>query len=406
MSGPGGWVRVRRIEGAPVVAVRVALAGGARLEPAPSVALLTGRLLAEGTRRRDYRELALAAESRGASLVSWGGYESIGVAVDALAADWRRALELAAELLFEPAFPEERLSLLVRQAGAELESLADQADLATARAFSAQVYGGHARGRPLQGSEESLAALDVAACRAFHAASLATGGAVVVAGAIDEAEVGAAAETIFAGLAPLGPPPDARVAPPAPAARRREVVTRARDQAHLFVGQMTVPRHDPDHPALELAGVVLGAGAGLTGRIPRRVREEEGLAYTTTAEAVAGASRDPGRLFAYVGTSPETAARAEAAVVEELTSFAAEGPSEREVEDARAYLLGREPFRRETARQWADLAAQAALVALPLDDEAARRAELVRPGAADVAAALRRHVDVTRLDVTLGLPGG
>lgn len=406
MSGAGGRVRVRRIEGAPVVAVRVALAGGARLEPAPSVALLTGRMLAEGTVRRGYRELALAAESRGASLVSWGGYESIGVAVDALAADWRRALELAAELLFEPAFPEERMALLVRQAGAELESLADQADLATARAFSAQVYGEHARGRPLQGSEESLAALDVAACRGFHAASLATGGAVVVAGAIDEVEVGAAAEAIFAGLAPLGPPPAARVAPPAPAARRREVTTRARDQAHLFVGQLTVPRHDPDHPALELAGVVLGAGAGLTGRIPQRVREEEGLAYTTTAEAVAGASRDPGRLFAYVGTSPETAARAEAAVVEELTRFAVEGPSEREVEDARAYLLGREPFRRETARQWADLAAQAALVALPLDVEAARRAELVRPGPAEVAEALRRHVDVSRLDVTLGLPAG
>jgi len=396
MSGERARVRVRRIEGAPVVAVRVALAGGARVEPAPSVALLTGRMLAEGSVRRDYRELALAAESRGASLASWGGYESVGVAVDALAADWRRALELAAELLFEPAFPEERLALLVRQAGAELEAIADQADLATGRAFSAQLFGGHARGRPLQGSEESLAALDAEACRTFHAASL----------AIDEAEVGAAAEAIFAGLAPLGPPPAARTAPPTPAARRREVTTRARDQAHLFVGQLTVPRHDPDHPALELAGVALGAGAGLTGRIPQRVREDEGLAYTATAEAVAGASRDPGRLFAYVGTSPETVARAETAVVEELARFVEEGPSEREVADARAYLLGREPFRRETARQWADLAAQAALVALPLDDETARRAELAGPGPAEVAAALRRRVDVARLDVTIGLPGG
>jgi len=406
MSGERARVRVRRIEGAPVVAVRVALAGGARVEPAPSVALLTGRMLAEGSVRRDYRELALAAESRGASLASWGGYESVGVAVDALAADWRRALELAAELLFEPAFPEERLALLVRQAGAELEAIADQADLATGRAFSAQLFGGHARGRPLQGSEESLAALDAEACRTFHAASLAAGGVVVVAGAIDEAEVGAAAESIFAALAPLGLPPDARMAPPPPAARRREVTTRARDQAHLFVGQLTVPRHDPDHPALELAGVALGAGAGLTGRIPQRVREDEGLAYTATAEAVAGASRDPGRLFAYVGTSPETVARAETAVVEELARFVEEGPSEREVADARAYLLGREPFRRETARQWADLAAQAALVALPLDDETARRAELAGPGPAEVAAALRRRVDVARLDVTIGLPGG
>jgi len=404
MSARPGRVRVRRIEGAPVVAVRVVLAGGARVEPEPSIALLTGRMLAEGSARRDYRALALEAESRGASLLSYGGYESIGVVVDALAGDWRRALDLAAELLFEPAFPEERLALLARQAAAELEAFADQAEVATAQAFSAQLYGAHARGRPLQGNERSLAALDPAACRRFHAEALRAGGVVVVAGAIDEIEVGAAAEAVFDGLAPLGSPPGPRAEPPPPAAARREVTTRARDQAHLLVGQLSVSRGDPDHAALELAGVALGSGAGLTGRVPYRVREREGLAYAATAETVAGAGNDPGRLFAYVGTSPETVGRAEVAVVEEISRYAAEGPSERELEEARSYLLGREPFRRETARQWADLAAQAALLGLPLEDVAARRAEVERPSRDDVAAALGRHVDPSRLAVTVGLP--
>jgi len=404
MSGGAERVRVRRIEGAPVVAVRVALVGGARVEPAPSTALLTGRMLAEGSIRRDYRQLALDAESRGASLVSYGGYESIGVAVDALAADWRRALDLAAELLFEPAFPEERLSLLTRQAAAELESYADQAEVATAQAFSADLYGAHARGRPLQGDERSLAALAPADCRRCHAEALRAGGVVVIAGAIDEGEVGAAAEALFGGLAPLGTVPEPRVAPPPPAARRREVTTRARDQAHLFVGQLTVRRGDPDHAALELAGVALGSGAGLTGRIPFRVREREGLAYAAAADTVAGAGLDPGRLFAYAGTSPETVGRAEAAAIEEISTYVAEGPTAGELEEARSYLLGREPFRRETARQWADLAAQAALLGLPLEDAAARRAAIERPTRDDVAAALGRHVDASLLTVTVGLP--
>jgi hypothetical protein len=44
-------------------------------------------------------------------------------------------------------------------------------------------------------------------------------------------------------------------------------------QAHLYAGHLTVRRADEDFDALALAAVVLGAGSGLTGRIPERIRE-------------------------------------------------------------------------------------------------------------------------------------
>lgn len=401
---PGPAVRARRIEGAPVVAVRALAAGGARVESAPAEALLAGRLLDEGSARRDWRRIAADADDRGAVVASWGGYESVGVAVDALASDWARALEWVAELLLEPAFPEDRLALVARQAAAELESQADQADALTGREFMAQVYAPHPRGRPLQGDAESLARRSAADVRAFHAASLARGLVVSVAGEIDVEAVLAAVERRFAGhRAPAGAPAPA-AQPPAPAASRREITTRAHDQAHLFVGRLTVARGHPDYPALELASVVLGTGAGLTGRIPQRIREREGLAYSAAADAVAGAGLDPGRLYAYVGTSPETVARAERAVIEELARFHREGPTAGELDEARAFLLGREPFRRETARQWADLAAVGALYGLPVEDAAWSAAEIAEVGAAEVAAAVRRHLDPERLAVTVGLP--
>src|SRR5262249_37179863 len=137
---------------------------------------------------------------------------------------------------------------------------------------------------------------------------------------------------------------------------------------HLLMGHLTVARVDPDVPALELASVVLGSGAGLTGRIPTRIREREGLAYSAFASAVAGASLDPGRLLIHIGTSMETAARAEAAVREEIRRLLDGGLEAAEFEDARTYLLRREPFRRETPQQWADLLAQSTLYRLPYDD--------------------------------------
>lgn len=404
MSAPA--VRVRRVEGAPVVAVRVVLAGGARLEQIPGQALLAGRALAEGTLRRDWRALAEAAEALGMTPAAYGALEAHGVALDALAADARAALALAAEMLFEPSFPEDRVRWLARQAAGELEAQADQADVATARAFVDLVHSPHPKGRPIQGSAESLARIGAAECRSFHAAALARGGVVVVAGALDEDEIAAVAARRFAHLPPPAPPRfDLPAAPPA-AARRRELATRATDQAHLFAGQLSAPRTAPDFEALELLGVVLGAGAGLAGRIVRRIRDREGLAYHAAADAVAAAGVDPGRLVLYAGCAEERLGRAEAAMREELERLLAEGVTAAELEEARSYLLGREPFRRETARQWADLAAQSALLGLPLDDPEWRRARLAALDRDAVDAAARRHLDPAKLAVTVGLPRG
>jgi zinc protease len=182
------------------------------------------------------------------------------------------------------------------------------------------------------------------------------------------------------------------------------VETEAEDQAHLYVGHLTVPRRHPDYAALEVLAVILGSGAGLTGRIPNRIRESEGLAYSAHAQAVSGAGLDPGRLVAYVGTSPATVERALQGVTEEVARLVADGIEDAELEEARAYLLGREPFRRETARQWADILTEAEHYGLPLDDPDQRQAELSGLDKAAVEAAARRHIRPAELRVTVGLP--
>ena len=400
--------RLKRIEGAPVVAARLLLAGGSRCEAIPGQALLTGRLLTEGTRRRSWEAIAAEAEGRGMILSSFGGYETHGLAIDALAADWQLALEWLAELAFGSVFPEDRLRWLARQAAAELEAQADQADLMTARAFAEQMYAPHPRGRPLQGDPASLAALDPERCREFHSAALGWGAYLSVAGEIDEAQVEALAGELFGGLpAAAGRGGDARPVPASPSTTpvaRRDIFTQAEDQAHLFMGSRTVARAHPDFPALELAAVLLGTGAGLTGRIPQRIREREGLAYTATADTVGGAGIDEGRLLCYVGTAPETLDQAEAAVRDELARFLAEPIATQELESARSFLLGREPFRRETARQWADLMAMSELLDLPLDDPDWTSDQIRQLTAGEVEAAARRWIDPERLLVTRGLP--
>jgi zinc protease len=397
--------KVRRVEGAPVVAVRLWLDAGTRAETIPGQGLLTGRMLEEGSRRRDWQRIAVEAEDRGMDLSTFGAFEGHGVNVDALAPDWELALEWAAELLLIPSFPEDRCAWLGRQAAAEFEGLADQPDIKTAWGYLEHLYAPHPRGRPLHGSVASLLSITAADCVGFHARALGGGVVAAVAGQIDEEAVARRLEALFSDLPPAGDPFPAPVAPRGLPERRHEVTVDSADQAHLYIGHLTVPRRHPDYTALELLAVVLGSGAGLTGRIPERIREREGLAYTAYAQIAAGAGEDPGRLLAYVATSPDTVEQAERGVVEEIARLAEHGISERELADARSYLLGREPFRHETARQWADILLEAEQYGLPLDRPELRIAEL---GALDLdalASVARRHLRPADLRVTVGLPG-
>lgn len=402
-------VRVRQVEGAPVVGVRVWVVGGARSESLPGQALVTGRLLTEGTRRRDWRTISEQAEQLGMDLGSGAGFEFHNLGLDALAEDWEQALEWLAELVREPVFPADRCTWVRRQTAAELESLGDRPEIRTAWAFLEQLYAPHPQGRPIQGSQEGLAALTPEDCTSFHRQAVGRGVIVAVAGTVEPEAVEARARERFADLgAPGGELPE----PPVPVglaeARRRvplDLGDSESDQAHLFAGHLTVPRHHPDYEALELAGVVLGSGAGLTGRIPERIREREGLAYTARGTLVAGCGVDPGRLLVYVGTSVSTVEKAERAVREELVRLVEGGITGEEMEEARSYLLGREPFERETARQWAELLAEAALYGIPLDEPGWRRERLRALTREGVEEALRRHLRPDELRVTVGVPG-
>lgn len=397
------FVRVRRVEGAPVVAVRVLLPGGARRERIAGQAYLAGRMLAEGTRAHTWDEVAHELEARGMVLATAGTFETLSLGLDALASDWRLAVDWAAELSLSPTFPRERFEWLRKQIGAEIESLGDQPEVRTAWDFLEQLYTPHPRARRLQGDPESLAELTPEACADLHAAGLARGAIITVAGEIDEEAVRTHLRERFEMRAELlageGEPPK-----PEGGAPRRTVRLRDADQAHLYLGHPTVRRGHPDEAALDLLAVVLGSGSGLTGRIPNRVREKEGLAYTTYAQTAAGAGLDPGRLVAYVGTSPETVARAEACVREELDRLLEDGVSDDELEEARSYLIGREPFRRETARQWAELLAESIFYELPVEDPRWWIERLRTPDRPAVEAAARRHIRPAELKVTVGLP--
>jgi len=395
--------RSRLVSGPPVAALRVWLGSGERSAQRPGEAVLAGRLLEEGSATRDWRRIAEDAETRGIAIAAAGGYEVLALAIDGPATELGRMIDWAAELALTSTLETERWEWHRELASAELAALSDEPEVVTGLAALRQLYGDHPRGRPLIGTQESLERVEADDSRRAYASALRGRKLAAVAGAIEEGEAARSLEAAFG-----DPETEGETSGAGPdlngQSEDRVVVELPGDQAHLVLGRVTVERDHPDLPALEAAGVVLGAGAGLAGRIPMRVREQEGLAYSVGVDTAAGATVDPGRLIVQAATSPSRLERAELVIREELERFATSGPSEAEFEEARSFLEGREAFRRETARQVADLLIEAEFTGLSIDrpDWGRRRWRHLTVEA--VRDAAERWLDPACLCVTIGRP--
>jgi zinc protease len=360
--------------------------------------------LAEGTRARDWQRISREAEARGCSIATAAGSSVQVVALDGLAEDWERLIEWALELTLEATFPGDRCAWICEQAVAELESLADLPEVVTGWSFLDQFYPGHPLGRPLLGTIEGLSSLTGEQCASFHQSCLARGPMLSMTGEIDPQTVALRLEGIQGELFSRASETPYLEDPPRPVEPRRRILLPPGEQAHLFVGAPTVRRADSDYEAVRLLGVILGAGSGLVGRIPQRIREDEGLAYGCEVNSVAGAGVDRGRLVVSLGTSRADAERASAIVREELEQVRVHGISEAEIEMARSYLLGREPFGRETARQWALVELESMLWGLPLDRPEWVRRQIAGVDAEDVCRAANTYLEPSRLIETVGIP--
>jgi zinc protease len=136
---------------------------------------------------------------------------------------------------------------------------------------------------------------------------------------------------------------------PAPApAGRRLVIEQPAQQTQIVVGAIAPSLDHADHAAVKVLSTVLGGG--MAGRLFVELRDRRGLAYTATSfyEPV----REPGALILYLGTSPESAAKAEEGLRQEIERIRKESVGADELRRAKNYLLGRyEMDRRTNERQ-------------------------------------------------------
>ena len=145
----------------PIVAVRAYFRAGSAFDPpdAPGLANLTARLLTRGTATRTGADIDRAIEFVGGSLESDASRDGITVSLSVLKKDLPLGLDLLADVVRRPSFPEPELARTRKQIQAGIQRSEENPEAVAGRGLMRLVYLGHPYGHPADGTRESVGGL-------------------------------------------------------------------------------------------------------------------------------------------------------------------------------------------------------------------------------------------------------
>ena len=375
----------------PVVAVQVHVPAGSVLDPAARAGLanLTAELLTRGTARRTANELHDAIESVGGSLDADAGRDGVTVSLGVLRRDLRLGLDLLAEVLLEPSFPEDEWRRAVGEVQAAIRQADENPASVAGRELARLLFPGHPYGHPVMGTAESVATLAREDAVAFHRAHYRPDAAVVaVVGAVSVDEVRREVTARF-GSWPAPAAPRTAPTPAAPAPAQARALERALTQATVFLGGPAVTPAHPDYFPLLVANYILGGGS--TSRLYTRVREDNGLAYDVTSTLAP--SRYGPAVTVTVQTRNEAVEETVRLLRAEMTRLGRAPVRPAELALAKSYLIGSFPLRLDTSAKVARFILSLEEYGLGLGYPDVYGAGVSRVTAADVQRVAARYLD-------------
>lgn len=396
---------VHDVPGQYVVSVRVTVPVALRHEPpaVEGVAWIMARLLDEGTRTHEQRELSELLERRGVAIGAGMSEASLGMDMDVPQRNLEAALELLTECLSEPVFAETEVARLTRTRLAEIEQERASAGRRALKEWAKTYYDASSRAsRPGSGTPETVAAITRQDVVDFHAQHVHPEGAtVVIAGDLTGVDVDAllagslGAWTTSGRTASVEPAP----APRAADAARVVLVDRPGSvQSEILIGSPGPDRRvDSGWAPFPILGYVIGGAPNA--RIDEVLREDKGYTYGIRAGF---RPRQIGSAFTVSGSVRADSTVDSLRLLTQILGEVGSGLTEQETRAGVDFMTLTAPGRYDTADAIADETSGLAGDNLPLtftSDVITAMRELTP---ADLDAAWREHVSQERTIIVVG----
>ncbi|WP_317201411.1 pitrilysin family protein [Janthinobacterium sp.] len=383
----------------PLVSAQLVVKSGSEANPLerPGLASFTAQLLEEGSSTRSAPQIADEAAQLGAFLGSHATADASVAEVFALKDNFAPALDLLADIVQHPAFPDAEVE---RQRASRIGALAQERDNAAAvaaRVEAAALYGPkHPYGYGQLGTEAALKASSRAELQQFWRQHyLPNNAALVVSGDIDAAQLRALAEAKFGAWA-RG---EVAAATPGSAATTKAhlilVDKPGAPQTALRVAVIGPERKTPDYAPLQVMNAALG---GLfTSRLNTNLREEKG--YTYGVHSQFEYRRAPGPFAIAAGVRTDVTGPAVAEIFKEVRGMIARPLKPAELVNARNSQVLSLPGHFEGNKSIAASLANTYIYDLGLDYYATLPQRFAGVSGAQVQAVAKKYLKADRLIV-------
>jgi predicted Zn-dependent peptidase len=395
----GARVLVLEDHRSPTFGLTVYVRAGTLYAANTALADLTASLIDEGTTRRTGQQIAEEVQERGGQIGAGASSEWASLSVGGLSESADPLVDLAADVLLHPTFPEDRLRRLRSTVTAGVRAGRTDPTRIVSLLESRILYAGTPYAR-IQPTREEVSGITRADLEAFWRERWRPNGALIaVSGDVDARKIVARLETALADWKP------GKDAPPLPAAANIAPKNETRvffvdrpgsQQTVLRFANVGVTRRDPDYFALVVANRILGGGS--SARLFANLREDKGYTYGAYSAFSAPAER-PGVWGAYASVRTPVTGPAAREFLKEFTRIQDEPVGADELARAKRALIG--AFARTLESPDAVLSRTVELVQnnLPLDYWDVYPARIEAVTAADVQRVARKYLGKNRLQL-------
>ena len=385
----------------PLVDVILQVRSGGESDPAgkTGTAALVATMLTEGTTNRTALQIADQAAYLGIQLNATSGWEQSNVSLHTPTAQLDSALALFGDVTLRPNFPTADLERVRKVRLTSLQQLRDRAPAIADRAFASAVFGEqHPYGRPLAGTEASLAAITRDDVQRFYTTNYRPNNAtLLVVGDVRPDDVERRARELF-GTWERGTVPAPATGTSAGAKSTTVVIVDkpGAAQSSFRLGGVGAPRSTSDYFPLQVMNTMLGGA--YTSRLNLNLRETHG--YTYGAGSGFGLRRSAGP---FIASAEVVTAKTDSALIEflkELRAIRDTVPSD-ELAKAKRYLQLGLPSNFETTQGIASEFLPLIAYGIPLDFFASAVQQYGAVTQADVQRVARQYVNPDRLTIVV-----
>jgi zinc protease len=353
--------------GLPLVAASLVIRRGSGANPIdqPGLASFTARMLQQGTSTRSALQIADRAADLGTVIESRATMDSSRVGTEALTPNFPEVLELLANVVLHPSFPQAEIDRVRSEREGALVQEQDDPFSVASRVSAAVLFGSkYTYGYPDIGTADSLKTVHRDELLRFWKENyVPSDAALVLTGNMKLAELKPLLEKRF-GEWKGGEAPAANRGTPDPSNSKVIIVDRPdAPQTALLVFSLGLARSTPDYPQLEVMNAALG---GLfSSRINMNLREEHG--YTYGASSFFSYHVAPGPFVVYSDVRTDATAPATAEIFKELRRMRDTEMTPEELKSAKDSIAQSLPGRFEHAAETVGTFSEIYVYNLPLD---------------------------------------